>query len=316
MVAVTDAFIIRRSPGPGLTGGPLFVDRDFLAFQARAQGAELVTFIAQTQSGADVASLTFGGRQTLWTSPITGAFGGASGPEAPAEAIFALVEAATAWLRDERKGERATVRLPPDCLADPTAPALENALFRSSWTLAQVDLNYHLPVTTPEAFLAALGETKQKEVRRLKRRGAVVARLPQCDGRDAYAAIAENRAGRGIPMTMSWDQVSALAIAFPERVGFFVASRAAETLAGAICLDVTPAHRYVFYWGERPEFRRESPVTLLAEGLMAESHQRGFAVLDIGVSTNRSDPNLGLIRFKQDLGCLTTAKRTYALDLS
>ena len=103
-------------------------------------------------------------------------------------------------------------------------------------------------------------------------------------------------------MTMAWPQVEALAAAFPDRVRFFGVIRGGTILAGAICLRVTASYLYVFYWGERPEFRKESPVTLLADGLVAYAHSRGVSVLDIGVSTEHSAPNVGLIAFKESSG--------------
>jgi CelD/BcsL family acetyltransferase involved in cellulose biosynthesis len=115
-------------------------------------------------------------------------------------------------------------------------------------------------------------------------------------------------------MTMAWPQLAALAGAFPDQVSFHGVERAGDLLAAAIRLRITPTHHYVFYWGEDPAWRKESPTILLAEELMADSHAAGATVLDIGTSTDDSKPNLGLITFKESLGCQTRAKRTYVLD--
>jgi hypothetical protein len=299
-----------RSQAPPDLGGHLYVDPAFLAYQADAQGKALETFTALDSHGAAVASLTLAGKAGAWASPITGAFGGvAAAPGAGTLAIAAVVEAASGWLRDQ--GLRAEVRLAPDGFADAAAGAVENALFRSGWRLAQVDLNYHLAAAGPDAFFTSLGETKQKELRRLKRSGAAFVRLDPADGERAYAVIAANRAARGFPMTMAWPQVRALAEAFPDQTGFAIVGRDGQALAGAISLELTPAWTYVFYWGEAPDSRKESPVMLLAEGLAAERAARG-GVLDLGTSTQDSQPNPGLIGFKEGLGCRATAKRTYA----
>jgi hypothetical protein len=117
-------------------------------------------------------------------------------------------------------------------------------------------------------------------------------------------------------MTMSWTEVAALADAFPGRVAFHAVERAGEMLAGAVVLTITAACAYVFYWGEDPQVRRESPILLLAEGLVAHAHAHGVRILDIGVSTDGSQPNPGLLGFKEGLGCRTAAKRTYVLDLA
>jgi hypothetical protein len=314
---VSGSYQVVQSETAGVLAGHLFVDPPFVAYQAGAQHKRTVSFAALGPDGTTLACLTLAGGQDAWTSPITGAFGGAAvaGDRTPGAAIFEVAEAATRWLRAEGAA-RAVVRLAPDAFGDPAAASLENALFRNGWRLEQADINYHLPITSPEAFLKQLGETKQKEIRRLHRSGSVFRALPAQEGRRAYEAIAENRAARGFPMTMSWTQVAALAAALPEAVTFRTVERDEAVLAGAVCLQVTPAYAYVFYWGEAAAFRKESPVLMLAEGLIAEHHRRGSAVLDLGTSTEQSVPNAGLIAFKEGLGCRTSSKRTYVLDPS
>lgn len=314
---MSSTFKVVRIENEGVLSGCLFLDPAFIAYQARVQGKRLVTFAARSSGDETVAELTFAAAPGgPWTSPVTGAFGGVATIErAPAEAIFQLTESATAWLRDQGAAPSASVRLPPDTLSDAGA-AFENALFRAGWRLDQADISYHHEVVPAEAFIATLGETKQKELRRLKRSGAAFRKLTADEGRLAYAVIAENREARGFPMTMSWPQVEALTQTFPDRVEFSAVARGDDVLAGAIVLRLTPAYCYVFYWGEAVVARRESPVTLIAEGLIADGHARGVKVLDIGTSTDRSEPNLGLMAFKEGLRCLRSGKRTYVLDLA
>lgn len=305
---MSGAEAVRLSQEAGRAADALFLDPAFVRFQAETQGKRLLT------ASHDAASLTFGGRDGRWASPVTGAFGGvAADRPLAAAAVFPLAEALTAELR-RTAGAQATVRLSPDAYPDPNRAALENALFRNGWNLAAADLNYHLPVTAPEAYERGLGETKRKEIRRLQRAGARVQALPPAAGKAAYDAIAANRAARGFPMTMSWPQVEALAAAFPQRVDFHVVEREGEVLAGSISLRVTGDWRYVFYWGEAPDHRAASPVTLLALGLVAESHAAGVQVLDIGTATEDSQPNLGLVAFKESLGCRASSRRTWRFD--
>lgn len=303
---------VRIEGDAGLHSGILFLSARFNAYQARVQGKPLVSFVADAPRGR--VGLTFGdaggGR---WCAPVTGAFGGLACEDEPSpEIASAIVEAATTWLRET--GASGVVRLPPDGLQIRGAALLENALFRAGWRLSQSDLNFHLPVTDPESFVRALGETKQKEVRRLKRSGAVVARPSGAAARSAYDAIAENRAAQGYPLSMPWPALADLAQTFAHEVMFYDVRRGDDVLAGAVCLQVSSACRYVFYWGERPAFRRESPVLLLAEAIMADAHADGLRLLDVGTASDASAPNPGLIAFKRSLGCSATSRRTWALD--
>ena len=300
----------------GLDVDSLFVSADFHRFQARAQNKTLVTF-STALPGGRAAALTLAGSEGVWTSPITGAFGGvASAGPVPAAVVFALAQAATAWLRDQSGTVEARLRLPPDSFLDPAAAALENALFRLGWTLEAADLNYHLPVAGPAAFAAALGETKRQALRRLETSGARALVLPLADFERAYQVIARNHAARGFPMTMTWQQTRALAQTFPDRVRFYGVERDGGLLAAAVCLSLTSAYRYLFNWGEDPPFRAESPIILLAQGLMAACHADGVATLDLGIATDRSAPNPGLIGFKEMLRGQASGKRAYGLTLS
>jgi hypothetical protein len=302
-----------RTSSPGLDVETLFLSVSFIRFQAEAQHKTLATF---KTADAGSASLTLAGDERGWACPITGAFGGLSA-EAPVGAglVFQLVEAASVWLAAEAEATHCVMKLAPECFPDPNRPALENALFRNGWTLDQVDLNYHLPVIDPGAFSQGLGETKRQELRRLKASGAVVTRISTAEAAVVHEIISENHASRGFPMNMTWAQTHALAKAFPSHVSFHGVRRGDDILAGAICLKLSGKYTYVFNWGERPNCRKESPVTLLTEGLMSEAFSAGVEILDLGIATAGSIPNLGLISYKERLGCATSAKRTYRLDL-
>jgi hypothetical protein len=300
--------------GGGPTSETLFLDGAFISFQAKAQGKRLVTFSAG--QGRQSVALTLGGAKDRWSCPVTGAFGGVVAEGHPrAAAVFSVADAATSWLQREPETASASIRLPPDCFGQPSSAALENALHRTGWRLDQADVNHHLVVGPPAQFLAELSETKRKELRRLERSGATTGEAGLEASRTIYDIIAENRESMGYPMTMTWPQVEALAGAFPDRVRFFGVIRDGTILAGAICLRITASYLYVFYWGERPEFRKESPVTLLAYGLVTYAHACGVSVLDIGISTEHSAPNVGLIAFKESLGCRASSQRIYTFEV-
>jgi hypothetical protein len=290
----------------------LFLARPFLRHQVVAQDKRLASF--GWADGGTRASLTLAGRDGVWASPITGAFGGLAvcGRAGPA-AVQAIVDQVGEWARAEPDVEVVRIRLAPAVFPDPLQPLLQNALFTYGWTLEQLDLNQHLAVRPAEGFAAGLNETRRKELRRLQRSGASFVTLDREHGQAAYDVIAENRAARGYPMTMSWPQVAALLEALPDRVGFHAVVRDGEVLAGAICLQVTASYPYVFYWGERPAHRAESPITLLAEGLVALAYRQNASTLDLGVSTDASILNTGLFAFKQSLGAEATVRPTFVL---
>ncbi len=313
---MSNSYRVQRVETGGCDVDHLFLSRQFNEFQAHAQRKVLASFGAVHEAtGKLAACLTLAGSEGNWSSPVTGAFGGIAMLEGvPTHVVETIAANATTWLKAD--GARSCrVRLPPQSFQDSATAILQNVLFRAGWRLENVDLNFHLLTSSPDQFFASLNETKQKEIRRLKRAGTVFAAVPTAEAQPVYDVIAKNRVHLGHPMTMSWPAVVSLANAFQERVKFFGAFRGEEILAGAICLSIAKHYLYVFYWGDAPQYRKESPVMCLAEGIVAYSNQAGISVIDLGTSSDASKPDEGLISFKRSLGCSTTTKATFRLDL-
>jgi len=54
---------------------------------------------------------------------------------------------------------------------------------------------------------------------------------------------------------------------------------------------------------------------LLTKGLYAYCQENSFGMLDMGISTDRGAANYGLIRFKQNLGAITSLKLSFEKQL-
>ena len=294
----------------------LFVSPDFTDWQSKVQGKTRQSFgVFRKDNQQQYARLTLAGKDGIWSAPVTGTFGGPTlDKPVPIAALDRLMIEALRWLKEEAKADSCFIRLPPASFPDPSLALMQNVLHRGGWRLDQMDINYHLPVVPVERFHAQLGATKRQETRRLKGSGATFEPIPFAEAKRVYDIIASNRAARGYPMTMSWDALSAVAQAFCESFHFFGIVRRDRMLASAICIHITPQYLYVFYWGEDPEFRREMPVLLLVDGLVDFAYQNDITVIDIGISTDQSIPNEGLIEFKTALGFQPTPKLTYRFD--
>ena len=77
-----------------------------------------------------------------------------------------------------------------------------------------------------------------------------------------------------------------------------------------LTVNIAPEVRYVLYWADDLSFRNYSPLTLLCERLVEQSRVDGIQFLDLGISSNDGLLNEGLHRFKQNLGAITSVKRT------
>ena len=130
-------------------------------------------------------------------------------------------------------------------------------------------------------------------------------RLTKCDTLQdkelAYKIIAQNRAARGKPLRMTWEQVKETIKIVPH--DFFIVFNDATPVASAIVFHVTEEIVQVIYWGNIPDKLSAKSMNYLAYKLTAHYHERGMTYLDIGPSTENGVPNYGLCNFKQSIGC-------------
>jgi hypothetical protein len=290
-----------------------FIRQDFRSYQAQVFGKKIVSLgLFSKVDQSLLAHVCFAGQEGYWRNPIVGAFGGISIKKGtPIDAIETLLEKTPHLLAEHDNVNSVTIKLPPACFPDDSA-LIANILHRQNWHLADFDLNFHLAPRSIEAYLASLGHTKQKFIRRLNNAGALFYKIEHSMLETVYSVIQQNRAAQGYPMTMSLDAIAALIKNFQYDIKLFAVSLQERIVASAICIQVNPQYLYVFYWGELPEYRKESPVLLLSQGIVEYCVHNNIDIMDIGTSSENSIPNIGLCAFKSSLGCRISQKSTYS----
>ena len=79
-------------------------------------------------------------------------------------------------------------------------------------------------------------------------------------------------------------------------------------VSSAICIKINPKILYVFYWGETEGFEKLSPVSYMSTRLVDYCMKNKIDILDLGTSSQKSIPNLGLINFKRAIGARSCNK--------
>lgn len=299
----------------------LFSSKRFLEHQIIAQQKVIKTFELQdAASGKRLAIKSFacGKDSTTWTSPATGAFGAIEASEFIAmDELDFFISSITDYLFTRQDCKKIVWRLPPQYYQSKINTKLQNVLFRQEWITEEYDLNFHLLVTNYEDFRSNLSSSKRRELNRITKSNPVFSEaITKEQHNSVYNVIRMNRESQGYPMTMSWEAIEALYGAIGDRMRFYCLTRDNIILAGAICLILDPQSMYVFYWGEHPDYRKDSPIVKLAEGIYCKVMEDGFKTLDIGTSTDHSEPNQGLINFKENIGCLVSSKITVSISKS
>lgn len=236
-----------------------------------------------------------------YRSPARGTFGGLSCvTDLSTGDLLAFLTAVQAHLLE--KGARAVEILLAPMQHDPASCSLQYFVLRSlGFHESLVDLNYAMHVDS-QAFAERVNHANRKRLNKCHREGfqafaVAPERLP-----DVYAVIAQNRASKGYPMTMSEPLVREMQTLFPQALELFACELQGHMVAAAICLRLSQDALYVFYWGDLPGYAQSSPVVMLAEAIYLSCQGRDIKLLDAGTSTLDMQLNHGLIHFKRGLG--------------
>lgn len=246
----------------------------------------------------------------VFVSPGRGTYGGLSlNAEIELQVLYRFVEAVMAHLQEQ--GARSVrVRCAPASHDGALLAISVNMFSRLGFLPREAELNNDMRIDG-RAFIDRIDYGNVKRIRKTEREGFVCDKLDGQALPAVHALLAENRRRLGVTISMSLEQVRQMASLFPQRLHLFAVYRDASRqgmVAAALCLALSPEVLYVLYWGDGPDMRPYSPVAMLASHIYAFCAREGFAVLDVGISTLREEPNFGLVNFKRNLGFTESLK--------
>jgi len=118
------------------------------------------------------------------------------------------------------------------------------------------------------------------------------------DKEEAYNIISDNRTKFGRPIYMSLEDILNTGKLWP--VDFFkVFTRDNGACAAAIFYRSRSDIAYAAFWGDDETGRQLRAMDFLAYQLISFYQALNFSYLDMGISTEKGEPNEGLLRFKE-----------------
>ncbi|MEQ9376701.1 MAG: hypothetical protein RIG68_16050 [Imperialibacter sp.] len=243
-------------------------------------------------------------------SPFSAPFGGFSMAGSPSlEQLDEATDALKSWITGNLLTE--LVITPPPLLYDPSVLSkVTNVLYRKGFVQKNMDLNYALDLETELPYASLLRKNARKNLNNALANNLVLKVCATAEEKEAaYQVIAANRAAKGYPLRMTWQQM--LSTTKIIEADFFLVTKEDVTVAAAIVFAVTDDIMQVIYWGDMVEYSHMRPVNFLACQLFEHYRNAGKKVLDIGPSTEDSLPNYGLCDFKESIGCEVSIKPSY-----
>jgi hypothetical protein len=199
---------------------------------------------------------------------------------------------------------------PPAILDPPKAAVLYNILCRRGYQVQIVELDCTMAVDKA-TFLEKAEYSRRKRINKCLREGMVVRQLDSSLCPQIYEVIAQNRAAKGFPLSMTCEAILKMNEVFPDRMVFFGAFAKDTLIASSICINIGRGMLYVFYCGDLPGYEKLSPVSLISQGIYDYARANGFSLMGIGTSTKDGIPNYGLISFKREMGCTESLKLSF-----
>ncbi|ENB3135208.1 GNAT family N-acetyltransferase, partial [Escherichia coli] len=296
----------------------LFSRNDFLKYQSKKQNKNYIIFTLINKQSDEISiqlvtCYDLKEKGQIFFSPITGAFSDIYMPlkKIDVQVLTDFLQYIEVYIQIHFSAKKIIYKLPPELYNCEDNNCLLNAFHNRSWEIHNIDLNFHLELISLDEFRRGLSSGTRQRLNKISRGDVEFNKVNDEANRFlVYETIRLNRKAQGYPMTMSWDNLNDLYLSLSEAVSFFTLKYNESIVASAICLELSPENIYVFYWGENPEFRKLSPIVKLAEQLYSFYLQAGCRTLDIGISTENSKPNQGLIDFKKNIGCSLTKKIT------
>ncbi len=173
--------------------------------------------------------------------------------------------------------------------------------FSSSGPKKEVmDVNQHIELD--QYLINKMSHGNRKKIRQMGESGATFSRAAPELWDKCYDLLRQNRADRGVDISMSRDIFLRSLTEFPDDYSIHLVSIGLDILACSLTLRLSSDCKYVVFWGHRKEFQAFSPVAFLAQGLLSECILDNCHTLDLGVSSLDGIEDVGLSRFKSNLG--------------
>lgn len=214
----------------------------------------------------------------------------------------------------ESVGKKIHIVLPPMIYNETHISKTISALYRHGGEVEYLDLNNHYDLARFKNYDAYIARMARKNLNNSIQLNLPFIKLNTQNPKDverAYEVIKKNREARGFPLRMSLqavlDTVSIL------DADFFIMTYEGVDVAAGQVYRISPEINQVIYWGNIVEYAHLRVMNIFTYKVFEYYCNQGGKILDIGISTDHSEPNYGLCDFKESIGCEFSLKYTIKL---
>ena len=225
-------------------------------------------------------------------------------------------ETVTFFLREvstnlEREGNKAVIiKHWPEGYS--TSSNMQESFEEIGFKVISNELNQHLPVGD-EAFNSLISKNERKKLNQCIKEGYTFKILATNQLEEVYRLVENTRTRKGYPVSMTLEALNKTTKVLPDKYLLFGLFAKEELIAASVSLRISENILYNFYHADAFAYRSTSPIVLLVQEIYNYCKRSDIKILDLGVSSENGKINAGLFKFKENLGCVSSAKKTYSL---
>ncbi|MBN2167159.1 MAG: hypothetical protein JW717_12840 [Marinilabiliaceae bacterium] len=207
--------------------------------------------------------------------------------------------------------ESLKIVLPPDLYHQTFNAKCINSLFRAGFKSAIPEVTSWIDL---REFDGRYTQKNSREYYRQAERNKLVFSYTdnENDKVEIYELIKENRAKFGRPIYMTLNDIKLTGSIWP--VDFFkVTTPENNIVSGGIFYRFHNEICFAVFWGDNEEGRSLRAMDYMLLNLWTYYKKFGFNFIDLGISTENSVPNTGLLRFKETHEAQSSLKYTFEL---
>ena len=207
--------------------------------------------------------------------------------------------------------------LPPLFYHDSFIAKEINSLFRANYTVDEIDLNFHFETKfLDQNYEQKIWYSAKKSLKRSRNNNLIFKKCQTNSEKElAFKIIEKNRNTKGFPLRMNLSDIN-ITDEIIKKDFFLVFNEDNKPVASAIVYYVTDNTVQVVYWGDDPEHSELRLMNFISYNVFEYYKKANFKNVDIGPSTENSEPNYGLCEFKEGIGCKIVPKYTFSKEIN
>lgn len=214
------------------------------------------------------------------------------------------------------RGVRQLYLTPPPAIYLPTALPLD-FWQHMGYRLTHEQTLHYIAVTAEQTLRERVIPAHRRRLRKCREAGLIAEEWKDFCPQTVYAWIAERRAEKGYPLSLSYEKFLSLRARFPERYVVFRVLDGTQLAALSVSVRVGPSQLYHYLPAYSPSYTTYSPMILLTEALYDYCRTHQIQLLDLGTSVDAAGHEKpSLARFKRNLGALECPKLSFKKTLT